>query len=264
MTRRFLTFACEGNTLAATLDTAEAATGLLIVSGGNELRAGPWNSQAQLAERIAAAGFPVLRFDRRGVGDSEGPNGGYRKSGPDLGAALAAFKSHMPTLKRVVAFGNCDAASALMLAGGAGLDALVLANPWSFDEADDEAESDATPMPPAALRAHYVRRLTDPRALWRLLTGKVKLGVLASSLVAASRPTSQTALAAEMDRGIAGFQGPLVLLVAENDRTGQAFLANWDKADSRIRICPDASHSFVEAPARIWLQGQILGMLRGA
>ncbi len=263
MTRRFLTFACEGNTLAATLDPGAATTGLLIVSGGNELRAGPWNSQAQLAERIAAAGFPVLRFDRRGVGDSEGPNGGYRTSGPDLAAALAAFRAHVPTLKRVVGFGNCDAASALMLAGGSDLDALVLANPWSFDGAEDEAESDATPMPPAALRAHYLRRLTDPRALWRLLTGRVKLGGLAGSLAEASRPSTQSALAAEMERTIAGFSGPLVLLVAERDRTGQAFLAMWDKADPRIRVCPDATHSFVEAPARIWLQGQILGMLRG-
>lgn len=264
MSRRFLTFDCEGNTLAATLDTGDATTGLLIVSGGNELRAGPWNSQAQLAERIAGAGFPVLRFDRRGAGDSEGPNGGYRSSAPDLAAALAAFRAHVPTLRRVVGYGNCDAASALMLAGGAGLDALVLANPWCFDEADDEPESEATPMPPAALRAHYLRRLTDPRALWRLLTGKVQLGGLASSLAEASRPSTQSALAAEMDGAVANFSGPLVLLVAERDRTGQAFLANWDKADPRIRICPDATHSFVEGPARIWLQGQILGMLRGA
>ena len=55
MTRRHFTFACDGAELAGTLDTADSTTGLLIVSGGNEVRSGPWGSQAQLAERIADA-----------------------------------------------------------------------------------------------------------------------------------------------------------------------------------------------------------------
>lgn len=271
MTRRFATFACEGNTLAGTLDTGSETTGLLIVSGGNEVRAGPWASQAMLAERIAAAGFPVFRFDRRGVGDSEGPNGGYRTSAPDIAAAIAAFRAHVPTLKRVVAYGNCDAASALMLAGGAGLDALVLSNPWTFDEPDPEpqaetpSEPEPTPMPPAAIRAHYLRRLTDPKALWRLLTGKVEIGKLASSLADAAKPDGpRTSLAEEMASALDGFTGPVTILLADRDRTAQAFLANWDKADPRLRTCPDASHSFVEPQARLWLQGQLLAALRAS
>ncbi len=183
MSRRFALFQCEGNQLVGTLDPAAATTGLLIVSGGNELRAGPWGSQAQIAERVAAAGFPVFRFDRRGVGDSEGPNGGFETTAPDIAAAISAFRAHVPTLRRVVAFGNCDGASALMLAGGAGAAALVLANPWTFDPepepaAEQPAAPEPAPLPPSALRAHYLRRLTDPKALWRLLTGKVKVGQL--------------------------------------------------------------------------------------
>lgn len=80
MTRRHLTFDCSGNRLAATLDDAPEASALLLVSGGNEVRAGAWNGQARFAARIAAQGFPVLRFDRSGVGDSEGENLGDRKS----------------------------------------------------------------------------------------------------------------------------------------------------------------------------------------
>ena len=38
-----------GETLAGTIDSGDAATGLLIVTGGNELRSGPWSSQAQIA-----------------------------------------------------------------------------------------------------------------------------------------------------------------------------------------------------------------------
>ena len=268
MSRRQILVACEGETLAGSLDLAPATTGLLIISGGNELRAGPWDSQTQIAAKLAAAGFPVLRFDRRGVGDSSGANLGFAASGPDIAAALHAFKSHVPTLKRVVAFGNCDAASALMLAHGAGCDALVLANPWTF-EPEPEAEQhnpapEPTPMPPSVLRRHYLKRLTDPQAVWRLLTGKVAVRKMASSLVEAAKPDApRGSLAQHMVEGLAAFAGPATILLAENDRTAQAFLATWDKADARLRKCPQASHSFVEPQARIWLQGQLLAALRG-
>lgn len=268
MSRRHFTFRCKGTELAGSLDTAGSTTGLLIVSGGNELRSGPWGSQAQLAERIAGAGFPVMRFDRRGVGDSAGENRGFTSGADDIAAALRAFRAHVPTLKRIVAFGNCDAASALMLAGGAGIDALVLANPWTFDPVAEavkpESEPAPQPMPPSVLRMHYLKRLTDPGALWRLLTGKVAVGKLAASLAdAVKSDAEQTLLAQAMASGIAGFAGQVLLLVAARDRTGQAFLANWDKSDQRLRTCPDATHSFVEPQARIWLQGQILSALRG-
>lgn len=273
MTRRHFIFACEGLDLAGSLDPASGTTGLLIVTGGNELRSGPWGSQAQLAERIAAAGFPVLRFDRRGVGDSAGENLGFSQSGPDIAAALRAFRSHVPTLKKIVAFGNCDAASALMLAGGAGCDALVLANPWTFDpepEPAPEAEPPAaepeeapTPMPPSALRRYYLRRLLNPAALKRLLTGKVKVTDMAASLVeAATADAPPGALARDMAEGLKRFYSPVTILLAENDRTADAFRAVWDKHDGRLRTCPGAGHSFIEPQARIWLQGQILAALR--
>ena len=116
MTRRIVLFACQGAQLVGTLDAAEGSTGLLLVSGGNEVRSGAWGGQAQLAARLASEGFPVFRFDRRGIGDSEGENGGFRSSTPDLAAALATFKAECPQLTRVVGLGNCDAATALVLA----------------------------------------------------------------------------------------------------------------------------------------------------
>ena len=157
MSRLQLTFACEETTLAGTIDTAPGTSGLLIVSGGNEVRSGAFSGQAQLAARIARRGFPVFRFDRRGVGDSDGENKGFRKSRKDIQAALAAFHAMAPQMERVVAFGNCDAASALMLAGGAGFDALVLSNPWTINDSDD-----AIP-PPAAVRARYAASIQAER-----------------------------------------------------------------------------------------------------
>jgi len=263
--RRHLAFACNGDMLIGTADVADAAAGLLIVTGGNELRCGPYGSHAELAQKISAAGFPVMRFDRRGVGDSSGYNAGFVQSSDDIAAAIAEFRSTFPRMKRVVAYGNCDAASALMLAQGKGCDALVLANPWTF-EPDAETEPASEPQPemtPAVIRAHYLRRLTDPRALLRLLTGKVRIGQMAGSLVNAVKPAPPPgSLAQEMAAGLAQFSGSVALLIAEHDRTGQVFLSHWDAADPRLRICPKAGHSFVEPQARIWLQGQLLGALR--
>ena len=258
MSRLHLTFACEGATLAGTLDTARGASGLLLVTGGNEVRSGAFSGQAALAARIAAAGYPVFRFDRRGVGDSGGENRGFRKSGPDIEAALAAFKAIAPSVDRVVGFGNCDAASALMLQGGGGCDALVLSNPWTIEAAD------AAP-PPAAVRARYAEKLKDPREVVRLLTGGVNLGKLAKGLVHAAKPkATPTTLAAEMAAGLAAFEGPVRIALAGADRTAQAFAESWNLADDRIRRCDRASHAWVEPHAREFLDAQLIAMLRGA
>ena len=87
---------------------------------------------------------------------------------------------------------------------------------------------------------------------------------MASSLVDAVKPaTLPSSLAQSMAEGLNAFHGPVTILLAENDRTAQAFKAVWDKGDPRLRICPRAGHSFVEPQSRVWLQGQILAALRG-
>jgi exosortase A-associated hydrolase 1 len=256
MSHRHLEFSCEGETLVGTLDDAPGASGLLIVTGGNEVRAGAFNGQAQLAASIAEAGHPVFRFDRRGVGDSSGENPGFRESEPDIAAALAAFRTAHPGLDRIVGFGNCDAASALMLASGAGFDALVLANPWTFDEDGEDT------LPPPAIRARYARKLGNPREWLRLASGEVDLGKLAKGLrgaVSPSRPAST--LAQAIAEKLSEFGGPVSILIAERDRTGQAFIAEWDPHDTRVQVCPGASHAFVEAPAREWLFNRLIAAL---
>ena len=61
--RQRLTFTCEGETLSATLDSGSGTTGLLIVSGGNEIRIGSHRGMAKLAADVAAAGQPVRKDD---------------------------------------------------------------------------------------------------------------------------------------------------------------------------------------------------------
>ena len=52
--RRILSFDCAGVALAATLDEGARKTGLLIVSGGNEIRIGAHRGMTTLAGEIAA------------------------------------------------------------------------------------------------------------------------------------------------------------------------------------------------------------------
>ena len=255
MMRRHLDFGCAGQRLAATLDEAPDKTGLLMVSGGNETRAGAFSGMAALAARIAHHGHPVFRFDRRGVGDSEGQNRGFRETAPDLAAAIAAFRAEAPQLQRIYGFGNCDGASALMLASGHGLDGLLLCNPWTI-------ENDLGAPPPAAIRARYMGKLRDPGELLRLLKGQVSIAKLARGLRQAIRaPAPPSSLAIEMRNGLGQFPGPVRILLAERDRTAQAFLIAWGKDDPRIARCPDATHAFVEPHARDWIFNQIINVL---
>ncbi len=250
MTRRHVNFDCEGSACVGTVDVAPGTTGLLIVSGGNELRSGAWNGQALLTRAVAAAGYPAFRFDRRGVGDSDGSNAGFGSGGVDIAAALVAFRAEVPQLTRIVAFGNCDGATALMLASGKGCDGLILSNPWTIEGDDDRP-------PPAAVRSHYAQRLKNPKAMLRLLKGKVSISGLIGSLRDALKPApARSSLAAEVAAGLDAFAGPVAILLAGRDRTAQVFEAGWDKADPRIQRCAAAGHSYVEA--QDWLLARIV------
>lgn len=248
--RRHLTFPCGHDTLVGTLDmeAASGTAGILIVSGGREVRAGSWGGQAQIAASLAAAGVPVFRYDRRGVGESEGTDPGFQHTREDIAAALAAFRAAVPTLRRVIAFGNCDAAAALMLySAGIGLDGLVLANPWTLET--DEAEAAA----PAALRKRYLAKLANPREVLRLLTGGVNLAKLARGLKQATSAAPKPALVDAMAANLAHFPGPVAILLAAGDRTAQMFEAAWPSDDPRIQRHASSGHSFAGEEAHTWL-----------
>ncbi len=265
--RRILSFDCEGATLAATLDDAPGATGLLIVSGGNEIRIGAHRGMAMLAADTAAAGHPVFRFDRRGIGDSEGENGGFESSAADLAAAVKAFRAVCPHLTRIVAFGNCDAASAIMIHAVAGIDAAVIANPWAIETQEGDAP------PPAAIKAHYWQKLKDPRAVANLLTGTVDFKKLARGLLRVARPASAPSpLSSRLAAAMVNFPGPIRILLAERDGTGVTFLGEWkgagfadarERADIALTMIDTSSHSFSEASDKAVLRKEVLGMLTG-
>jgi exosortase A-associated hydrolase 1 len=260
--RHQLSFVCEGATLAATLDDAPGTTGLLIVSGGNEVRSGAHRGMATLAQRIAAAGHPVFRFDRRGIGDSEGFNGGYASSGPDIAAAIAAFREAAPQMTRIVAFGNCDAASALLLHQPLALDALILANPWTYEDSEEEAGEPALP-PASAIRARYLARLKDPKSLLRLFKGEIDVRKLVRGLSAlgqSAAPAAPDSLPARLDRALAALTCPATILLATGDRTAQAFADNCQPSIIPVERLASASHSFAGDDAE-WLFARVMEKL---
>lgn len=263
--RRMTGFDCGGAWCAATLDEGDKTTGLLIVSGGNEIRGGAHSGQAALAAHVAALGYPVFRYDRRGIGESEGANRGFEGSAADIAAAAAAFRAQAPHLQRIIAFGNCDAASSLALFHAAlPIDQLVLANPWVI-EAVPEAD---TPSPPsaAAIRARYWARLKNPRSLLDLLTGKIDLKKLAGGLARAAQKEAPTGLAQRIGSALSTSTTPLQILLASRDTTAMAFSAAWkgsafDEARGRrdidVQTLDSPSHSFADADSRAWLRERI-------
>ena len=261
--RHQLSFACESAMLAATLDDAPGTAGLLIVSGGNEIRNGAHRGMAMLAQRVAAAGHPVLRFDRRGIGDSEGDNRDFESSAPDIAAAIAAFRRAAPQLTRIVAFGNCDAASALLLHQPLALDGLILANPWTYEN-DDSDETDEPALPPAAaIRARYLSRLTDPKSLLRLLRGEIDVKKLLRGLSALRRKPAAAApgsLPARLDTALASLPYPATILLATGDRTAQAFVENCHPGAVPVERRESSSHSFAGDDGE-WLAERVLGVL---
>lgn len=271
--RRHLSFDCEGARLAATLDEAGGTVGLLIVSGGNETRAGAHRGMALLAANIAAAGHPVLRFDRRGIGDSEGDNSGFESSAPDIAAALAAFRAHCPAMTHIVAFGNCDAASALLLHQPLALDAMVLANPWVI-ELEGNGDTDTPALPPAsAIRARYWAKIKDPASAMRLIRGEIDFGKLWRGVKgmkpkhAAAEPAD---LPARVGAAMAALPCPATVLLAKHDRTALVFAEAWAspafanarmQSDVVMHTLDSASHSFTGNDA-LWLEAQLSAVLR--
>jgi exosortase A-associated hydrolase 1 len=212
--RRLLTFDCEGALLGATLDQGDGRTGLLMVTGGSQTRIGSHRMYERLAKSLAQQGVSAFRFDRRGVGDSEGEDRGFRSSGADLAAAAEAFRNEAGAT-RLIGFGLCDGATALALNGAqAGLDGLILVNPWL-------TESEADSPAPAAIRRHYRDRLLSREGWKKLVTGAISWRKLLSGL-RKSADKESSSLAAEVAPSMRSGGLPAELILAQSDATAIA------------------------------------------
>ena len=223
--RRLIAFPCGDATLAGSLDEASGTTGLLLVIGGSQTRIGSHRMYERLAKALADKGYPCFRYDRRGVGDSDGEDPGFRGSGPDLVAAAAAFRAEAPALTRLIGFGLCDGASAIALYGDeAGLDGLILANPWLV-EAEEGAPA------PAAIRAHYRKRLLSWDGWKRLLTGSINFNKLWRGIRKLFSRNQADSLSNDVAQALLRHRLPAEVILCTGDNTAIA-------ADAEIRAWP--------------------------
>lgn len=255
---RALSFRCGGDALVgiASVPAAPCARGVLIVVGGPQYRVGSHRQFALLARHLAAHGIAAMRFDYRGMGDSDGEERDFETIQDDIRAALDAFVVAVPGLADVVLWGLCDGASAAAMyaPGDARVRGLVLLNPWVRTD-DGVART--------TLKHHYRDRLRDP-AFWRKLArGRFDYaGSLTSMLklvrtAFAGRAAAQdgpAALPERMRQGLHAFGGHTLLVIGGADLTGREFcdVAGSTPAWSRLLAAPhvswrridDADHTF--------------------
>jgi uncharacterized protein len=271
-------FNCQGDRLWGIVsrplaDKTCADTGVVIIVGGPQYRVGSHRQFALLARALAVQGYPVMRFDYRGMGDAEGELRNFNLIADDIDAALAAMLRASPRLKRLVVWGLCDAASAALMFASSDdrVTGIVAANPW--------ARSDAS------LAATYVKRYYLARLLqhdfWRkLVRGEFSLTASARSLwhnlagmrAGAKAEAAQPSFQALMAAGLRGFRGPVLLLLSGNDLTAQEFLLHtqssplWrgaldDPKITRVDM-PDADHTFSTQHWQAQLENATLSWLR--
>jgi exosortase A-associated hydrolase 1 len=226
-----LIFELHGDSLLGVLHAPPAGhssdTGVVVVVGGPQYRAGSHRQFLHLARRLAQAGHAVLRFDVRGMGDSTGHPRGFEHIGEDIGAAIDALVREQPQVRRVVLWGLCDGASAALMYVADTRDArvrgLVALNPWTRS---------AVTLARAHVKHYYRQRLMQ-REFWvklvsggvalraaRELVGNLRLAGGRSAGPSASTMTFQQRMAS----GWRALAGPILLILSGNDYTAKEFL----------------------------------------
>lgn len=253
---RALTFACGEATLVGIVHPVPGAPrrGVLIVVGGPQYRVGSHRQFLLLGRSLARGGIPAMRFDHRGIGDSDDPYLGFEALDDDIAAAIDTFLAECSGIQEVVLWGLCDAASAILFYAHRDprVAGIALANPW-VRTAQGEAR--------AYLRHYYLQRLGE-RNFWRgMLAGRVNPAAAARSLAHHLRqllrgpaaPSARAALPDRMAEGLARFSGPVLLILSGQDLTAREFedaarSANWRQllGNQRVRRedLPAADHTF--------------------
>ncbi len=239
-----------------------ARLGVLIIVGGPQYRVGSHRQFTVMARALARSGFAVMRFDYRGMGDSDASPRTFETVEEDLHAAIETFFRAAPGLERVVLWGLCDAASAILMHAphDARVSGFVLANPWARSTAGEAK---------AYVKHYYARRLLQ-RSFWaKVLSGESNPARALISFLrdvrtayvrrAPARAAAGSSFVERMRSGLQKSRLPILLLLSERDLTASEFDdlakrdAAWRRALSRegvqiIRLA-GADHTFSERSA---------------
>lgn len=265
---RALRFRCEHEWLYGIMSVPQqpVARGVLIVVGGPQYRVGSHRQFVLLARYLAKRGISVMRFDCRGMGDSDGDIRTFEHVGEDLRSATDFFFSECPFLEDVVIWGLCDAASAALFYAyqDRRVSGLVLLNPWVRTEQG---------IAKAYLKHYYLQRLFEPEFWKKLLGGKFNPLASIQSLYAFGRNSLQggkksaasedsagascdltAPLPERMLDGLKRFQGKILIITSGNDLTAREFLdladssADWQEAmktrQTEVFHIDSANHTF--------------------
>ena len=222
--QRALRFSCHACWLIGIISVPQQplGRGVLIVTGGPQYRIGSHRQFTLLARHLAEQGIPVMRFDYRGMGDSEGGARTFEAVDDDLQCAVKEFFKSVPELKEMVIWGLCDGASAAALYArqDSRVCGLILLNPWVRTEQGAAL---------ATLKHYYVARLAQ-RDFWRKLAhGAVKPGQVLTSLRqllgAATVPPDnpQALLPARLLDSLSYFKGRILIVLRGEDLTAREF-----------------------------------------
>lgn len=278
LTERAINFHCAGDPLVGIvhLPDAPAEVGVIVVVGGPQYRVGAHRQFVQLARALSGAGYAVLRFDVRGMGDSGGAPRRFDALDDDVAAAIDALLAQSPAIRRVVLWGLCDGASAALLyldaRGDPRVAGVAALNPW--------VRSEAT-LARAQLRHYYGQRLRSGSFWAKLLRGGVgaaALAELARKLALALRGRrpipAESHFAERMARGASRLdRGGLLVVLSENDLTAKEFAEHaarspaWQRAlettaGQRHDIAA-ADHTLSQRDARLAVEAVTLRWLEG-
>lgn len=259
-------FDCAGDRLAgiAHVPAEPRARGVIVITGGPQYRAGSHRQFTLLSRQLAANNFASLRFDYRGMGDSEGEPRSFERIDDDVRAAVDALIAHAPAVREIALWGLCDAASAALLYAhrDSRVTGVALLNPWVRSESG---------IAEAYLKHYYLGRLFE-RELWsRIIRGEFRpieaLTSFAGMMRARFRGSKvnngsdgELPFQQRMLDGIRRFRGRILIILSGNDLTAAEFAGHvsrsreWREILHAPRVArrelSDANHTFSSAQWR--------------
>lgn len=256
-----LRFDCEGDSLLGMLHrpATPAQRAVLIVTGGPQYRVGSHRQFLLLGRTLADHGIAAMRFDYRGMGDSEGQSRPYDQLHADVQAAVTACYAALPHLAELILWGLCDGATAAALyaASDARIHGVILLNPWVHSAALQQQVLLRQYYPQRLLSAHFWRHLpSQAAALISRLAQLIRAS--ASSITVQRAPAVHTADTARPEQmlyqALSAFGGRVLIILAGADLGARQLLhlcatqRRWrqllSRSGTRLHTIAGANHTF--------------------